>query len=72
VSEAAATTTGEVSLAEAGGGLGAAGRPRSPYSSVTVTAFIRRKQAQFSLIVHPIIFLPVVVVHFFPISYKKT
>jgi hypothetical protein len=34
VSEAAATTTGEVSLAEAGGGLGAAGRPRSPYSLV--------------------------------------
>ena len=38
-SEAAATPTGEASLAEAGGGPGAAGRQRSPKLSATILRY---------------------------------
>ncbi len=65
VSEAAATTIGEASLAEAGGGPGAAGRQRSPKLSATILRY-QKQQALFSLTVLLII-LFVVVVHFFVI-----
>jgi hypothetical protein len=46
-SEAAATLTGEASLAEAGGGPGAAGRPRSPGSCRSPTREYQQSRTWF-------------------------